>query len=105
MQGGKPGNLPSVLQGLVLQCQDLESEVDFWTKGLGMKVLRRTRGSVVVGYGPESFALEKGGHVSLELVQASSAAASPAKVKPPGAKRRVVTSEKLPVSQTWRFCV
>merc|ERR1719183_3179794 len=81
MQGGKPGNLPSVLQGLVLQCQDLESEVDFWTKGLGMKVLRRTRGSVVVGYGPESFALEKGGHVSLELVQASSAAASPAKVK------------------------
>ena len=81
MQGGKPGNLPSVLQGLVLQCQDLESEADFWTKGLGMKVLRRTRGSVVVGYGPESFALEKGGHVSLELVQASSAAASPAKVK------------------------
>ena len=81
MQGGKPGNLPSVLQGLVLQCQDLESEIDFWTKGLGMKVLRRTRGSVVVGYGPESLALEKGGHVSLELVQASSAAASPAKVK------------------------
>jgi len=73
MQGGKVGEMPSVLQGAVLQCENLEDELAFWTQGLKMKVLRRVGGSVVVGYGSESLVLEKGGHFSLELVQARAA--------------------------------
>jgi len=71
MQGGKAGELDGFVQGLVLECENLEDELAFWTQGLKMKVLRRSSGRVVVGFGPESLSLqENGAHFSLELVQA-----------------------------------
>lgn len=32
VQGGKAGDLPNFLQGAVLECQNLEDEVAFWTQ-------------------------------------------------------------------------
>lgn len=81
VQGGKAGAMSSFFQGVVLQCQNLEDEVAFWTQGLKMKILRRTAGSVVVGYGAEALDQEKGGHFSLELVRAPPAEANNAKIK------------------------
>mmetsp|Transcript_54238 Transcript_54238/g.79503 ORF Transcript_54238/g.79503 Transcript_54238/m.79503 type:complete len:414 (-) Transcript_54238:52-1293(-) len=70
MQGDKSAEMSNVLQGAVLECENLEDELAFWIQGLKMKILRKTAGSVVVGFGPESLDQEKGGHFSLQLVQA-----------------------------------
>jgi len=82
VQGGKAGaTMSDFLQGVVLQCENLDDEVAFWTQGLKMKVLRRTTGSVVVGFGAEALGQEKGGHFALELVRSPSAESNRAKVK------------------------
>ena len=70
MQGGKVGELDGFVQGVVLECENLEDELAFWTQGLKMKVLRRSAGRIVVGYGAESLSQESGAHFSVELVQA-----------------------------------
>ena len=70
MQGGKVGELDGFVQGVVLEGANLEDELAFWTQGLKMKILRRSAGRVVVGYGAESLSQEAGAHFSVELVQA-----------------------------------
>lgn len=81
VQGGKAGAMSSFLHGVVLQCQNLDDEVAFWTQGLKMKVLRRTAGSVVVGFGAEALDQAKGGHFALELVRSPPTEANDAKIK------------------------
>ena len=46
-----------------------------------MKILRKAAGRVVLGYGAESLEQEKGGHFSLELVQATQETKSSSKLK------------------------
>lgn len=66
--------LDGYLQHAVIECRDLDDEVDFWTKGMGMRVLRtRTIGgkqTKFVGYGPETLKSSVGGHFALEITEA-----------------------------------
>jgi len=73
-QGKAAGETDLFLQHAVLDVEDLGAEVAFWTKGLGMKVLRKRAGTVFVGYGPESLDVEGGGHFALELTEKDEAA-------------------------------
>ncbi|CAM9464285.1 unnamed protein product [Discosporangium mesarthrocarpum] len=70
------GGLPAsgfFIQHAVIQVDDMDAEVQFFTQGLGMQVVRQREvgGSrnVFVAYGPESLASKGGGYFSLELVQ------------------------------------
>eukprot|EP00238_Polyblepharides_amylifera_P006421 CAMPEP_0196583828 /NCGR_PEP_ID=MMETSP1081-20130531/44847_1 /TAXON_ID=36882 /ORGANISM="Pyramimonas amylifera, Strain CCMP720" /LENGTH=359 /DNA_ID=CAMNT_0041904845 /DNA_START=305 /DNA_END=1384 /DNA_ORIENTATION=- len=74
------------VQHIVVTVEDIDSAVDFWTKGMGMQVIRERSGeglrTVFVAYGPETFKAETGGNFALELVE--SPAASPRSWVSPG---------------------
>lgn len=81
MQEGKVGEMDGFVQGVVLECENLEDELAFWTQGLKMKVLRKSAGRVVVGYGAESLSQEAGAHFSVELLQAREGSKSLANIQ------------------------
>ncbi|CAM9272067.1 unnamed protein product [Ectocarpus sp. 13 AM-2016] len=73
--GGAPKGLPAsgyFVQHAVFKVPDMDEEVKFFTKGLGMKVVRQREvngaRNVFVAYGDESLQNKDGGYFSLELV-------------------------------------
>uniref|UniRef100_A0A7S0HK09 VOC domain-containing protein n=1 Tax=Hanusia phi TaxID=3032 RepID=A0A7S0HK09_9CRYP len=61
---------PAFLQGVTMEVNDLEEEAEFWIKGLGMREIRKSAKSIVVGYGSDRM-VEGGGHFTFELVQSN----------------------------------
>ena len=67
--GGEGGGAGGYFARVRLRVPDLAREVRFWTRGLGMAVVRGSpeEGACAVGYAPESLAQEDGGGFALEL--------------------------------------
>ena len=74
-----PPDLPCFFQHAVIEVADVDAEVAFWTRAMGMSKSReRAVGgarSCFVGYGPESLLADDGGMFALEIAERPGAAA------------------------------